>query len=266
MHERELYERLLGLSAPWFVADVKLDTEAQQVDVFVEHAGGTSFCCPECGKSCPVYDHTAERQWRHLDTMQFKTMLHAKPPRVECQEHGIKQASLPWAGKNSRFTLLFERLAIDVLLATQTVKGAQAILGTTWDETWHILRRAVARGQARKTAKPIPRVGIDEKAFRKGQNYVTLLYDLDRSTVEAISDGNDTASGNACFSQLSEQQIDSIEAIAMDMSAAFVKSARENIPLAETKIVHDRFHIMQMVSDAVDKVRRAEHKQLKSTW
>ena len=150
------------------------------------------------------------------------------------------------------------------MLATQTVKGAQAILGTTWDETWHILRRAVARGQARKTAKPIPRVGIDEKAFRKGQNYVALLYDLDRSTVEATSDGNDTASGDACFSQLSEQQIDSIEAIAMDMSAAFVKSARENIPLAETKIVHDRFHIMQMVSDAVDKVRRAEHKALKS--
>ena len=200
MHERELCERLLGLSAPWFVADVKCDTEAQQVDVFVGHAGGMSFCCPECVRSCPVYDHTAERQWRHLDTIQFKKMLHAKPPRVECQEDGIKQASLPRAGKNSRFTLLFERLAIDVLLATQTVKGAQAILGTTWDETWHILRRAVARGQARKTAKPIPRVGIDEKAFRKGQNYVTLLYDLDRSTVEAISDGNDTASGNACFS------------------------------------------------------------------
>ena len=97
MHERELYERLLGLPAPRFVADVKLDTEAQQVDVFVEHAGGTSFCCLECGKSCPAYDHTAERQWRHLDTMQLKTMLHAKPPRIECQEHGIKQASLPWA-------------------------------------------------------------------------------------------------------------------------------------------------------------------------
>ena len=264
MHERELYDRLLGLSAPWFVADVNLDTEAQQVDVFVDHAKGTSFCCPECGKQCPIYDHTAERQWRHLDTMQFKTMLHAKPPRVECPEHGIKQASLPWAEKNSRFTLLFERLAIDVLQATQTVKGAQSILGTTWDETWHILRRAVARGKARKSAKPMPRIGIDEKAFRKGQNYVTLLYDLDRSTVEAISDGNDTASGNACFSQLSKHQLESVEAIAMDMSAAFVRSAKENIPLAETKIVHDRFHVMQLISEAVDKVRRAEHKELKS--
>jgi transposase len=263
MHERELYDRLLGLSAPWFVADVKLDTEAQQVDVFVEHAQGASFSCPECCKACPVYDHTAERQWRHLDTMQFKTMLHARPPRVECQEHGIRQAALPWAEKNSRFTLLFERFAIDVLQATQTVKGAQGILGTTWDETWHILRRAVARGQARKVAKPMPRIGIDEKAFRKGQNYVTLLYDLDRSTVEAISDGNDTESGNACFSQLSKHQIDSVESIAMDMSAAFVKSAKENIPLAEAKIVHDRFHVMKLASEAVDRVRRAEHKELK---
>jgi transposase len=263
MHERELYDQLLGLSAPWFVADVKLDTESQQVDVFVEHAPGTAFCCPECGKTCSVYHHTAERQWRHLDTMQFKTMLHAKPPRVECREHGIKQVALPWAGKNSRFTLLFERFAIDVLQATQTVKGAQGILGTTWDETWHILRRAVARGQARKVAKPMPRIGIDEKAFRKGQNYVTLLYDLDRSTVEAISDGNDTESGNACFSQLSKRQIDSVESIAMDMSAAFVKSAKENIPLAEAKIVHDRFHVMKLASEAVDRVRRAEHKELK---
>jgi len=264
MHERELYDRLLGLSAPRFVADVKLDTESQQVDVFVEHAQGTLFSCPECGKACPVYDHTARRQWRHLDTMQFKTMLHARPPRVECQEHGIKQALLPWAEKNSRFTLLFERFAIDVLQATQTVSGAEGILGTTWDETWHILRRAVARGRARKSAKPMPRIGIDEKAFRKGQNYITLLYDLDRSTVEAISDGNDTQSGNACFSQLSKQQIDSVEAIAMDMSAAFVKSAKGNIPLAEAKIVHDRFHVMKLAGEAVDKVRRTENRELKS--
>ncbi len=142
MHETELYDHLLGPSAPWFVADVKLNTAVQQVDVFVEHAQGASFSCPECGKACPVYDHTAERQWRRLDTMQFKTMLHARPPRVRCQEHGITQASLPWAEKNSRFTLLFERFAIDVLQATQTVKGAQGILGTTWDETWHILRRS----------------------------------------------------------------------------------------------------------------------------
>ncbi len=110
MHERELYERLLGLSAPWFVADVKLNTVAQQVDVFVEHSRGTSFSCPECGKACPVYDHTAERQWRHLDTMQFKTMLHAKPPRVRCQcAHTIATlAALASLGQERFFTLTTE--------------------------------------------------------------------------------------------------------------------------------------------------------------
>ncbi len=260
MQEIEFYDRILGLTAPWFVSEVKLDTEACQVDVFVEHPSGTSFCCPECGESCAVYDHTAERQWRHLDTMQFRTILHAKPPRIKCPEHGVKQATLPWALKNSRFTMLFEQVAIDVLLATQTVKGAQQILGTSWDETWHILKRAVARGQSRKSADSKPRIGIDEKAFRKGHNYITLLYDLDNSTVEAIADGNSTESANACFSQLSDEQLESVEAIAMDMSAAFVRSARENVPDADQKIVHDRFHVMALLSEAVDRVRRAEQK------
>ena len=84
--------------------------------------------------------------------------------------------------------MMFERFAIDILLAAQTVEGATGILRTSWDKTWHILTKAVARGQARKKDKVMPRLGIDEKAFRKGQNYVTMLYDLDNSTVEAAKE------------------------------------------------------------------------------
>ena len=175
----------------------------------------------------------------------------------------MKQVHVPWAEKNGRFTILFERLAIDVLLATQTVTGAMSILRINWDQAWNIVQRAVRRGQDRKEDKPLPRIGIDEKAFAKGQSYMTLLYDLDNSTVEAISDGNDTESGNACFSQLSSEQIQSVEAVAMDMSAAYVKATKQSIPLAEGKIVHDRFHVMQLATKAVDKVRRGEHRQLK---
>ena len=262
MHETEFYQKILGLESPWVVADVKLDTEAGQVDIFVEHREGTKFCCPECGSELACYDHVSARRWRHLDTMQYRTILRAAPPRVKCPEHGVKQVALPWAEKGSRFTLFFERFAIDVLLATQTVQGAGGILRTSWDETWHILKKAVARGKARKTDKAMPRIGIDEKAFRKGQNYITLIYDLDRSTVEAISDGNDTEGGNECFSQLSQAQRDGVEAIAMDMSAAYVKAAKANILLAETKIVHDRFHVMKLATEAVDKVRRGEHRKL----
>ena len=262
MHETEFYQQILGLASPWIVANVTLDLEAGQVDIHVEHADASKFCCPECDRELACYDHVSERRWRHLDTMQYRTVLHARPPRVKCPEHGVKQVQLPWAENNSRFTLFFERFAIDVLLATQTVQGDAGILRTSWDESWHVLKKAVARGKARKTDTVMPRIGIDEKAFRKGQNYISLIYDLDRSTVEAISDGNDTAAGNACFAQLSQAQLDGVEAIAMDMSAAYVKAAKENIPLAETKIVHDRFHVMKLATEAVDKVRRGEHRKL----
>lgn len=261
MQETDFYAQILGLGEPWFVADVLLDMEAQQVDVFVEHREGETFCCPECDKQLACYDHTKERKWRHLDTMQFATILHARTPRVNCPDHGVKQVRLPWAEKNSRFSLFFERFAIDVLLATQTVKGACSILSISWDESWHILQKAVARGKARKQPKNLPRIGIDEKAFRKGQNYVTLIYDLDESTVEPISDGHETAAADARFDQLSNSQRQSVEAVAMDMSAAYVNSTKGNIPLAGEKIVHDRFHIMKLATEAVDKVRRAEQKK-----
>ncbi|QDU88390.1 Transposase [Pirellulimonas nuda] len=266
-----MYQHLLGLESPrlggrsaWRVAEVRLDVGAETIEVVAEHPEGTPAAagCPECGLSLACYDHAPPRKWRHLDSCQFKTYLIASIPRVQCPEHGVRQVGVPWAEGSSRFTLLFERLAIDVLLATQTVKGAMGLLRTNWDQTWNIVQRAVARGKSRKVDGPLPRIGIDEKAFSKGQRYLTLLYDLDHSTVEAISDSNDTEAGIDCFSQLSEGQIASVEAVAMDMSAAYVKAAKAVIPLADQKIVHDRFHVMQLATTAVDQVRRGEHRLL----
>ena len=264
MQDKELYQQILGLNSPWSVSDVELDHEASEIRVNVGHPRGTKFCCPDCDTQLACHDHTEQRRWRHLDSCQFKTILVARIPRVKCPTHGVKNVNVPWAEKHSRFTLMFERFAVDVLLATQTVKGAMSILGTKWDQTWNIVVRAVRRGKQRKQATTMPRIGIDEKAFKKGHNYITLLYDLDNSTVEAISEGNDAEAAKACFSRLSEDQIKDVEAIAMDMSAAYVKATKETIPLAENKIVHDRFHVMQLATKAVDKIRRGEHKKLKS--
>jgi transposase len=263
MQDKELYQHILGLDSPWSVSNVELHTDSEEILVYVDHPSGTRFCCPDCQRDLPCYDHAEQRRWRHLDSCQFKTFLVARVPRVKCPEHGVKNTLVPWAEKNSRFTLMFERFAIDLLRSTQTVTGAMNILRTKWDQTWGIIVRAVNRGKGRKEAHPVPRIGIDEKAFSKGQSYLTLLYDLDHSTVEAISDGNDTESGIACFSQLTDDQIESVEAVAMDMSAAYVKATKQSIPLAEEKIVHDRFHVMQHATKAVDKVRRGEHRQLK---
>ena len=190
MQDRELYQEILGLKSPWAVTNVALNLKEQQVDVFVGHPCGTKFCYPECSLSLPCYDHTPERQWRHPDGCQFRTLLHASVPRVDCPEHGVRQVSVPWAEKGSRFTILF---------------------------------------------------------------------DLHNSTVEAISDGNDTDSGIACLSQLSDAQIQSVEAIAMDMSASCVKAAKQVIPLAENRIVHDRFHVMQLMKNGDDSLSKTTY-------
>ena len=117
MRDTELYRHLLGLETPWKVGRVELSATDGRVDVWVEHPARTRFACPDCDAVLSVFDHSAERAWRHLDSCAFLTFLHASPPRVDCPEHGVRQVRLPWAEPHSRFTTLFERLAIDVLAA-----------------------------------------------------------------------------------------------------------------------------------------------------
>ena len=147
MKDTELYAHLLGLTSPWHVGHVVLDVKAQRVSVYAEHRRHTNFSGPECGLACPLHDHDEERSWRHLDSCQFETHLHARIPRVRCDEHGVRQARVPWAEPKSRFTLMFERFAIDVLRETD-VLGATRILRISWDQArLHLdLSRQTTRG------------------------------------------------------------------------------------------------------------------------
>src|SRR5579864_1016774 len=154
MRDVELYRQLLGIEAPWRVDSVDLSVAEQKVEVVVSHPRGVRWPCPECGSELSTHDHSEERSWRHLDSCGFTTWLRARPPRVECPAHGVRQVRLPWAEPHSRFTTLFERLAIDVLKETD-ISGATEILRISWDEAWHLMERAVARGQMRK-ARRVP--------------------------------------------------------------------------------------------------------------
>ncbi len=259
MESVELYRQLLGLNAPWTVERVELDVAKQHVDVHVGHPAGQRFACPECGQELAVYDHIAERTWRHLDSCQFLTYLHARPPRVSCATHGVRQVTMPWAEAGSRFTNMFEALAIDVLQATN-VKRAAEILRITWDEAWHLMERAVIRGRAAKGSEMPRQIGIDEKAIAKGHRYMTLVCDLEEATVEYIGEDLKEASLAAYFEAFPKESLESIEAISLDMWPAFIGACRANVPGADEKMVFDRFHIMRHVLDAVDKVRKQEHK------
>lgn len=146
MRDTDLYIQILGLKTPWFVEIVDLKVAEGSIDLCLTHETGTLWACPECGKLLPRRDHVAERVWRHLDTCQFKTLLHARVPRVDCLEHGVRQVQVPWAEPRSRVTLLMERWVIDVLSECSTVSGVRRLLNLTWDEVWAIMSRAVKRG------------------------------------------------------------------------------------------------------------------------
>ncbi len=241
MQDTELYQQVLGLVAPWKVISVKLDLKAKSVDVFVEHAQ-ERLPCPTCAQPCPVYDHTPSRSWRHLDTCQLKTVLHAETPRVRCDEHGVHQVKVPWAEPRARFTAMFERFAIDVLRET-SVLGATSILRISWDEAFGIMERAVARGLARREELPVEFVGIDEKAIRKGHVYLTVVTDLQRGAVLWVGNDRKTSSLDAFWVTVSVPVRAGIKAVAMDMWEPYFKSTVAHLPDGATKIVYDRFHI-----------------------
>lgn len=261
MESKELYQQLLGLNEPWTVERVELDVVRERVEVYVAHASGTRFACPECARELATYDHLAERVWRHLDSCQFLTYLHASPPRVSCPEHGVHQVKLSWAEAGSRFTHLFEVLAIDILQAAN-VKRAARILRISWDQAWHLMERAVLRGRAAKGHDMPRQLGVDEKAIAKGHQYMTLVCDLQEASVEYIGEDRKEESLTAYFDAFDQEQRAQIEAISLDMWPAYINACKAKVPGAEGKMVFDRFHIMQHVGQGVDRVRKREHKAL----
>lgn len=263
MRDTELYRHLLGLVEPWAVSRVELSVGEQRVDVWAEHPKQTRFACPECATVWPVYDHSEERAWRHLDSCQFLTYLHASPPRVRCAEHGVRQVRLPWAEPMSRFTMLFERLAIEVLKECD-VEGACRVLRLSWDEGWGIAERAVERGLLRRGVVAPAHLGVDEKSAGRGQDYITVVSDVDAGTVVHVADERKQASLDVYFDTLGADHLAGIKAVAMDMWEPYAMSVRAHLDDPDNKIVFDRYHIMSHMGTAVDTVRKAENRRLRA--
>ena len=261
MRDVDVFVRLLRLERPWRVDGVALNSEGESVHISLGHRSNARFRCPSCGAVLPLYDPTPLRKWRHLDHGSWTTWLQARIPRVSCLFHGVRQVRLPWAMPGSRFTADFEKHAIDTLLEAD-VLGASRLLRLSWDETWGMMERAVARGLKAKRRRVIRRLGVDEKAIAQGHRYMTLVADLDRGTVEFMAFDRKAISLDEFYQSLTPRQLQGIEAVAMDMWDAFIASTRKFVPDAAGKIVFDRFHVMKHMLEAVDAVRKSEHRRL----
>lgn len=260
MRDRELYGTILGIAAPWRVADVELRPTVGEVEVFIDH-DGTGLLCPKCKVVCGRYD-SRRRTWRHLDTCQYRTLLTAEVPRVRCDEHGVLQIEAPWAEPNSRFTAMFESLAIDWLRET-SISAVARRMRVTWDELDGIQQRAVRRGIMRRKRGELTHIGVDETSFQKRHEYVTVVIDLKQATVVDILDGHDEQALRSFYAALSPAELARIQVVAMDMWRASIAATRACVPEAESKIAFDRFHVARQLNKAVDTVRKQEHRALR---
>jgi transposase len=259
MKDQELYGQILGIENPWHVERVELDKGGLEVRVHVGN-GQQRLPCPTCGVACSRYD-TRPRRWRHLDTCQYRTILVAVVPRIECEEHGVLQVDVPWSEPGSRFTALFEALVIS-WLQEASVSAVSRQLKLSWGATYGILARAVGRGLERRQRRLPRRLGVDETSFQKRHEYVTVVLDQEEGTVVHVADGRGRDTLDGFLESFSEKELGQVESVAMDMWPAYIGSVMAKIPSAADKIAFDKFHVAQYLSQAVDKVRREENRSL----
>jgi transposase len=253
MRDTELIAKLLRLQAPWVVKFLKVDLERQRADAQLAWEG--PGLCATCGRMAPKYDHR-ERTWRDLDLCGDQLFLHARVPRVDCPEHGIHSVMVPWAEGRTEFTGRFERLVI-LLLKEMSIAGVSRRMQISWDSIDGIMKRAVDRGLQSRIEVCPKFIGIDEKAFKKGHKYFTIVSDLETGTILWLGEDRTKDTINRFWKSLSSEQIQGIEGVAMDMWVPFFESTIAHLPDASKKIVFDKFHIATYLSKAVDAVRRS---------
>jgi transposase len=258
MQDRELLQSALGLAPPWRVVRSEFDAARRRLDIHLDFAAGSRFACASCGAACPAYD-TEEASWRHLNFFQHEAYLHARVPRVECKSCGIKRIAVPWARSGSGFTLLFEALVM-ALVQAMPVRAAARLVGEHDTRLWRIIHHYVDKARAAADFSDVHRVGVDETAVRRGYQYVSLFVDLDRSRILFATPGKDADTLEAFAQDLRSHRGDpkAITDLCCDMSPAFIKGAAASLPNAA--ITFDKFHLVKLINDALDEVRRNEQR------
>jgi len=255
MNPESLFGMALGITPPWEVEGIEFSKEAKRLDIKIGFQRGATFACPVCGTPAPVYD-TSEKTWRHLNFFQYEAYLTARVPRVKCpnSDCGVKQVQVPWARAGSGFTLLFEALVM-ALVREMPVKAAAALLGEHDTRIWRVLDHYMQTSRANADHSGVCRVGIDETSARRGQDYITLFFDLDQRRLLFGTEGKNHETVKAFTEDLKAHNgtPESVTAACIDMSKAFIKGIREALPNAE--ITFDPFHLIQLMNDALGKVR-----------
>jgi transposase len=260
MDPKDMFSLGLGLNEPWKLAGHRLDVEKRPHELHLEVVAdrGALFPCPDCKRACKAHDFESFT-WRHLNFFQHHCFITARVPRVDCPDHGVKRATVPWARAGSRFTLLFEQAAL-ILAREMPVAAAARFVGITDKRLWRVLQHYVARAVGALDLGSVRAVGLDETASKRGHNYVTVFIDMDRADKPVIF--ATPGKGKACVAAfraflLSHRgEPTRVAEVVCDMSPAFLAALATSFPKAAVTV--DWFHVVQIFTTAVDQVRKAE--------
>jgi transposase len=260
MKDTDIFQLALGLTSPWRVKLSTFAPETKRLDIVLHFARGSTFTCPDCGLTELKAHDTVSKTWRHLNFFQHDAYLTAKVPRIKCTDCGVRLVDVPWARPGSGFTLLFEAM-IMTLAKAMPVKTIGEFVGEHDTRLWRMIHHYVDQGRVAADYSGVQKVGFDETSSKRGHNYVSLFVDLEGPNVLFATEGKDSSTVKRFKEDLIEHggSEESIKQMCCDMSPAFIKGVDEQFPEAE--LTFDKFHIMKVVNEAVDKVRREEQKE-----
>jgi transposase len=254
-----LFEQALGLQSPWYIESVDFSPEAKRLDIRVNVERGARFRFRDVDAGVDgefgVYDTTL-KSYRHLNFFEHECYLHAWVPRLDTPV-GKRLITPPWAGLSSGFTLLFEALLMQ-MARHMPVSALGRLVNVSDYKLWSMLDRYVEGARAHEDYSRVSDIGVDETSLKRGHNYMTLAVDLKQRRTLFVTEGRDSSTIARLAEDLSRHRgsPENIRTVSADMSPAFAKGIAEHLPNAA--ITFDRFHVVKLVNEAVDEVRRSE--------
>lgn len=205
---------------------------------------------------------TIEKVWRHLNFFGYKTYLHCRVPRVKCGDCGVHQIEVPWARKQSGFTLLMDAIILTLAQSMPILKVAK-MLDEHDTKIWRVIIYYIKKSRAKEDFSRVSIVGIDETSFKKGHKYVTIVGDIENSKVIYVCEGKNSSTLTTFNEDLINHggEPTMIQFISCDMSPSFINGISSEFP--DSKITFDKFHVMKMMNEAVDEVRKQEQSTVK---
>jgi len=220
--------------------------------------------CPHCRFKTSVRRDTrpVPSRWRHLDLGVWRVELRASLRRLRCPTHGVVVEGVPFARPGAHLTR-----DLDDLLAWLATRMDKTSIAGLCRVSWRTVGRSIARVVASELdpgrLDGLFRVGVDEISWRKHHKYLTLVVDHDRGQVIWGAQGRDSTTLDAFFTDLGEERSVQIQAVSMDLGPAFLKSVTAPGHAPQAVVCADPFHVVKLVTDALDEVRRDLWQQLR---